>query len=178
MSRWEDEGRYEKQTEVVREALAAEDEALGALLAGMRESGESAVYLCGSRRDHDLCFESDAIGWLVTALPEDGPKAATPGYHPGSTETYIPFQGRLTMEVLDGGEVRSREIRPNEVLVLPPGQCHRVRLDPEQEAASLVVKTNLAHQPGVVRCADCTYFPAPTDCPLHRQWTQETNRQN
>jgi mannose-6-phosphate isomerase-like protein (cupin superfamily) len=176
MSRWENEDRYERQSDIVREAIAKGAGSLGALLRGMRESGESAVYFCGSRRDHDLCFESDEVGWLVTALPEDGPKAATPGYHPGSTETYIPFQGRLTMEILDDGEVRSREIRRNEVLVLPPGQCHRVRLDPEQEAASLVVKTNLAHQPGVVRCDDCAYFPDASDCSLHQRWISETDR--
>ena len=171
MGKWDDEERYEKRSEIVREALSEENGSLGALLAGMRESGESAVYFCGSRRDHDLCFESDEIGWLVTTLPEDGPKAATPGYHPGSTETYIPFQGRLTIEVLDGGEVRSREVGRNDVVVLPPGQCHRVRRDPEQQAASLVVKTNLQHKPGVVRCDDCAYFPDATDCPLHRRWT-------
>jgi len=178
MKSWTEEDRYETQTDLVRKALASEDHALDVLLAGMRESGESAVYLCGSRLDHAFCFGSEDVGVLLSVLPEDAPKAAVPGYHPGSTEVYVPFQGRLTIEVLEDGTVQSRDVARYETAVLPPGQCHRIRPAPDRRAASLVVKTHLRHQPGVVRCRDCAYFSIPTDCPLHRRWQADPSNAN
>lgn len=174
MERWSEDERYQKQTELVREALSSEDHAFSTLLDGMREQGESAVYLCGSRIDHDFCFGSEDIGFLVSTLPEDTPKASVPGYHPGSTEVYVTFQGRLTMEYLDNGQVRSRDVAQHEVAVLPPGRCHRVLPATDQPAASLIVKTNLGHKPGVVRCGDCEYFQEPTACPLHQRWIADS----
>jgi len=173
MKRWSEDKRYQKQTDLVRKALSSENHAFSTLLDGMRESGESAVYLCGSRIDSEFCFGSKDIGVLVSVLPEDAPKASVPGYHPGSTEVYVTFQGRLTIEYLDDGRVQTRDVAQHEVAVLPPGQCHRIVPAPDQPAASLIVKTNLSHEPGVVRCSDCAYFPDPTDCPLHRQWASD-----
>ncbi|PEN13182.1 hypothetical protein CRI94_11095 [Longibacter salinarum] len=170
MEKWSEEERYETQSELIREALASDGHGLDVLLEGMRASGESAVYLCGSRVDNDFCFGSEDVGVLLSVLPEDNPKAAVPGYHPGSTEVYVTFQGQLTMEYLDDGALQTREVKQYETAVLPPGQCHRIRPEVGRRAASLVVKTNLSHEPGVVRCDDCGYFSDPTDCPLHRSW--------
>jgi len=105
-----------------------------------------------------------------------GVKGAEPGYHPGSTETYTVFQGSLVMELLDRDDVHTINSGQFAVLVIPPGQCHRIRNEPEREAASLIVKTNPHHKPGVVRCNDCTYFRDPTDCSLHRSWVDEKGR--
>ncbi|HHP7239059.1 hypothetical protein [Longibacter sp.] len=171
MKKWTEEERYETQSDLIRQALSSEDHALDTLLEGMRKRGESAVYLCGSRLDHDFCFGSEDIGVLLSVLPEDNAKAFVPGYHPGSTEVYVPFQGGLTIEYLVDGDVETRDVARYETAVLPPGQCHRIQPNLDRRAASLVVKTNLSHDPDVVRCADCGYFKDPLDCSLHRSWT-------
>jgi mannose-6-phosphate isomerase-like protein (cupin superfamily) len=170
MQKWTEEERYEKQSELIRKALVSEGHALDTLLEGMRESGESAVYLCGSRLDHDFCFGSEDVGVLLSVLPEDSAKAAVPGCHPGSTEAYVTFQGHLTIEYLDHGRLETRDVEQYETVVLPPGQCHRIQPNLGRRAASIVVKTNLSHEPGVVRCAECGYFSDPADCSLHRSW--------
>jgi len=167
--KWSDEERYASQSESVKKALDSEEHSLNELLDLMREKGEAALYLAGSRLDNDFGFGSQDIGWLLTVMPEDGEKASVPGYHPGSTEVFVTFQGELTVECLEDGEVVEKPLSRGEVLVLPPGQCHRVQPDPEKVAASLVVKTNLEAKPSVVRCADCTYYQDPADCPLARR---------
>jgi mannose-6-phosphate isomerase-like protein (cupin superfamily) len=110
---------------------------------------------------------------LLSLLPEDGRKAAEPGYHPGSTEVYVTFQGSLVMECLVDGDVRDTTVVTNDVLILPPGQCHRVRHDRHGRAASLIVKTNLGARPRVVRCDDCTYYRDKNDCSLHERWRDD-----
>lgn len=173
MKRWSKDERYQTQTELIRNALSSDNHPFSTLLDGMRESEESAVYLCGSRIDNEFCFGSEDIGFLVSALPEDAPKASVPGYHPGSTEVYVTFQGRLMIEYLEDREVQTRDVSQHEVAVLPPGRCHRVLPVRDEPAASLIVKTNLSHEPGVVRCSDCAYFEDVVDCPLHRRWASE-----
>ena len=88
----------------------------------MRSSGNTAVYLAGSRLDNDYCLGSADVGMLLSLLPEDGPKAAEPGYHPGSTEVYVTFQGSLVLEYLDADEVRESTVSAGDVHVLPPGR--------------------------------------------------------
>ncbi len=164
--KWNQKERYAAQSDCVREALESEDHGLDRLLELMRGKEEAALYLAGTRLDHDFGFGSEDIGWLISVMPEDREKAAVPGYHPGSTEVYITFQGQLSLEVLEDGQVVEKRLRKDDALVLSPGQCHRVQPDPEQKAASLIVKTNLTHQPSVVRCADCGYYEDPAQCPL------------
>lgn len=163
---------YEAQSRIVAAVLAG-DRRLDTLLAEMRRLGESALYLSGTRLDNEHCLGSNDLGLAVSVLPEDGEKAADPGYHPGSTEVYVVFQGSLIMESLQEGRLHTENCGQFSVRVIPPGQCHRVRHEPERPAASLIVKTNLHHKPGVVRCRECTHFPRPEECPLHRSWRQE-----
>jgi mannose-6-phosphate isomerase-like protein (cupin superfamily) len=170
------EDRYAVQTRLIREVLAAPARALDELLALMRTSGESCVYLAGTRLDNDFGLGSRDLGLALSVLPEDGPKAAVPAYHPGSTEVYVVIEGALVLEYLEDGQVRSRRCRQHEVAVIPPGRCHRVRRQPGERAASLIVKTALDQAPAVVRCAACTYYPENTDCPLHTAWMAEGAR--
>ena len=98
----------------------------------MRKTGEAALYLIGSRLDHDHCLGSADVGVLLSVLPEDAVKAAVPGYHPGSTEIYVTFQGSLQIEWLtEQRQVDSATVNANELHILQPGVCHRVRRDPK-----------------------------------------------
>jgi mannose-6-phosphate isomerase-like protein (cupin superfamily) len=164
---------YMTQTDIVKRALATPGHSLDELLRLMRIKGQPSVYLSGSRLDNDYCFGSEDVGMLISVLPEDAQKAAVPGYHPGSAEVYVTFQGSLTMETLVEGHVKERSVSTNEIFVLPPGQCHRVRFNASQQAASLIAKTNLGHKPGVIRCDDCDYYRDKTACPLFQSWNAE-----
>ncbi len=164
---------YAHQTEIIRQTFSQFGHSLDHLLEQMRKSGQSALYLAGARLDHDYGFVSGDVGMLLSVLPEDARKAAVPGYHPGSAETYFPFQGTLVMEFLEAGQVQEKQLTPYVVHTLPPGQCHRVRFNAHQQAASLIVKTNLHHKPGVVRCHDCEYYPDSMNCPLFHRWNLE-----
>jgi hypothetical protein len=173
-TRWDDEARYQIQTDLIRAALGTEGHELDALLAGMEASeNEGAVYLCGTRVDNEYCFGSEDLGLLISKYPKGGAKAGVPGYHPGSTETWVILQGRLTLGWLDEGGLRSRTCSRSDVVVLPPGVCHRALDASSRVAAALIVKTNLRHKPGVARCQACTYYPAPAECPLRESWLQE-----
>lgn len=165
---------YHAQTALIRQTLATPAHALDTLLAHMRQTGQSAVYLTGTRLDHAYGFVSGDVGLLLSVLPEDAEKAAIPGYHPGSEETYFPFQGNLIVEFLEAGQVIEREIRQYTHHTFAPGQCHRVRPADPPQAASLIVKTNLHHQPGVVRCDQCDYYPEKNACPLRECWLHPT----
>lgn len=167
--------RYAVQTRLIREALASPARALDELLALMRTSGESCVYLAGTRLDNDFTLGSRDLGLALSVLPEDAPKAAVPAYHPGSTEVYIVFDGALALEYLEDGQVHSQRCRKHGVVVIPAGRCHRVRREPAERAASLIVKTALAHAPAAVRCDQCGYYPSPAQCPLHLRWSQEAS---
>jgi len=173
ITEWDRQDKYDAQSDIVKQALATPDHSLDALLSLMRSTGQSSVYLSGSRLDNDSCFGSTDVGTLLSVLPEDAQKAAEPGYHPGSTEVYVTFQGRLVMEYLVDGQVKEKNVGGDDVLVLPPGQCHRVRLNAKQQAASLILKTHLMHKPGVIRCDDCTYYRDKTACPLFQSWDAE-----
>ena len=170
---WDRTDHYDAQSRMVRDTLATNDHALDGLLDLMRRSGEAALYLCGSRVDHAHCLGSEDVGLLLSVLPQDAAKAAVPGFHPGSTEVYVTFQGRLAMQCLEHPRVVEKSVAQHEVLMIPPGQCHRVRYDAAAASASVIVKTNLRHKPGVVRCDDCTYFSRKDDCPLYRSWNEE-----
>ena len=173
ITKWDQADRYAAQTNLVKQALATPDHSLDELLRLMRGTGQTAVYLSGTRLDHDYCFGSGDVGVLFSVLPEDADKVAEPGYHPGSTEVYITFQGSVLMECLEQGQVTEKRIAQHGVLVLPAGQCHRVRPRAQGRAASVIVKTNLGFKPGVVRCDDCAYYPAKTACPLFQLWRAE-----
>ena len=171
---------YDIQTALLREALCPEGcYSLNKLLCLMREKvkegyeSTSSIYLCGTRIDSECCFGSDDLGLALSVLPEDGEKAAEPGYHPGSTEVYVTFQGSLIIELLDRGVIGRKTLGQFDVLVIPPGQCHRVRNEPEQKAASLIVKTNSHYEPKALRCEKCTYYKDSKDCPLYRSWDEE-----
>jgi mannose-6-phosphate isomerase-like protein (cupin superfamily) len=172
ITKWNDEESYAGQTGIVKQALESPDHSLNSLLAMMRSSGQAAVYFSGTRLDHDHCFGSEDAGLLLSVLPEDGEKAAKPGYHPGSTEVYVTFQGSLIVEYLENRKVNEIEVGPAPALILPPGQCHRVRQNGHQ-AASVIIKTNLKHRPGVVRCNACEYFSDPEECALYQRWISE-----
>jgi len=167
------EKHYDRQTRIVAKALATKGHSLNTLLELMRADGEPALYLCGTRLDSDYAFGSNDLGTAISTLPEDATKAAVPGYHPGSTEVYVIFQGNLEIELLDQGAVHTRDCCQFDVVVIPPGQCHRVRNQPGRKAASFIVKTNPHHKPGVVRCDDCTYYSLKEDCPVYMGWAKE-----
>jgi hypothetical protein len=175
---WTNTEGHAAQSALVKNALADPDHSLARLLHLMEAHGQGALYLSGSRLDNDFCLGSDELGALLSVLPADRDKAGVPGYHPGSTEIYTTFRGQLTMACLDADRrsVRGRVSTRNEVVVLPAGQCHRVRDAATTHAASFIVKTNLAHRPGVVRCDACAYFADPADCALHNEWRAETGR--
>jgi hypothetical protein len=168
------ESRFEVQGAVLREVLAAPTPTLADLFGLMRARGEPCVYLCGTRRDHAYALGSDDLGVALSVLPEDGAKAAEPGYHPGGTEVYVVIEGTVVLEVLADGVLERRECPPHGVLAIPPGRCHRVPRS-DRRAASLVVKTGIRHEPAVVRCAQCTYYADPRDCTLHRSWADEAD---
>ena len=172
IAKWDNAEKYARQSDIVKQAFETPNHSINELIRLMRQTGEAAVYLSGTRVDNDFCFGSRDVGILFSVLPEDA-HAFTPGYHPGSTEAYIAFQGSLVMECLEDGNVRDKSVGANEVLVLPPGQCHRVRRAEQGEAASLIVKTNLSTKPSVIRCDDCTYYPDKTTCPLYQRWSSE-----
>ena len=173
IKKWNNASGYAAQSDVLERALATPTHSLEELLSRMRGSGHGAIYLSGTRLDNDYCLGSTDIGMLLSILPEDGQKAAEPGYHPGSTEVYITFQGSLVMEYLDAGRVREATVGGNQVLALPPGQCHRVPYEPHRQAASLIVKTCLDAKPSVVRCDDCTYYRDKNECGLHQRWSAD-----
>ena len=77
------------------------------------------------------------------------------------------------MECLENGKVCDKTVGAKEALIIPRGQCHRVRFDVQREAASLIVKTGLSAKPSVVRCDDCTYYQDKTACPLFQSWNAE-----
>ena len=172
ITKWDQAGKYAEQSEIVSQALAASDHSLDELLRLMREKALASVYLSGSRLDNDYCFGSTDIGLLFSVLPED-PHAVVPGYHPGSTEVYVTFQGSLVMECLEDGRVVEKTADADHILVLPPGQCHRVRRDERRKAASAIVKTNLNHKPSVMRCDNCSYYTDKIACPLYQSWSRE-----
>jgi len=166
--------RYRRQSEIIAAALRDPGHRLDRLLELMRQRGESALYLCGTRLDSDYALGSGDLGVALSVLPEDGPKAAIPGYHPASTEVYIVFQGGLGIEALVDGALRTTPVEQHGVCVIPPGRCHRVPQQGQRQAASLIVKTNPGGKPGVVRCEDCERYPRPADCPLHRRWLADS----
>ncbi|HFE32295.1 MAG TPA: hypothetical protein ENJ17_03185 [Gammaproteobacteria bacterium] len=166
--------RYQRQSEIIKAALAQPGHGLDRLLELMRTNGEGALYLCGTRLDSDYAFGSGDLGTAISVLPEDGPKAAIPGYHPASTEIYIVFQGGLVIESLVEGVLQTTPLEQYEVCVIPPGRCHRVRHDRHRKAASFIVKTNTRQKPGVVRCEECAYYPRLDECPLYRRWLEES----
>lgn len=173
-AKWNDEARYRAQTDLIRAALSTDGHELDALLAGMEASkNEGTIYLCGRRLDNEYCFGSDDLGLLISKLPKGGAKAGVPGYHPRSTETWVILQGALTLGSLDEGVLRRRSYRRSDVAVIPPGRCHRVLDAYGQEAAALIVKTNLRHEPEVVRCRECTHFGLPAECPVRAGWLEE-----
>jgi hypothetical protein len=174
---WPNTAARATQSALVKSAFADPDHSLERLLHLMEAHGQGALYLSGSRLDHDFCLGSDELGALLFVLPADGDKAGVPGYHPGSTEIYTTFRGQLTMACLDVDRrlVESRVSTQNEIVVLPAGQCHRVRHAATTHAASFIVKTGLAHRPGVVRCDSCAYFADPADCALHSEGRAETS---
>jgi hypothetical protein len=164
----------EVQTEILAKSFQEGGQSLDALLGLMREQGEAVIYLCGSRLDNDYCLGSHDISFAISVLPQDGCKAARPSYHPGSTEVYVAFQGSLIIESLHQGSIKSEVSGQFNFVVIPPGQCHRVRYEPQREAASLIVKTNPHHEPKAVRCDNCTYYRHPEeDCILCKSWLQE-----
>lgn len=165
--------RYDLQGEMIEEALADPNHQLNRLIELMRKRGESAVYLCGTRLDSRFGFGSNDLGTAISVLPEDGDKAADPGYHPGSTEVYTIFQGSLVIDLLDRGHLRAQNCGQFDVAVIPPGQCHRVRHEPDRPAASFIVKTNPHHKPGVVRCDECTQYTPASTCPVRADWLHE-----
>ena len=166
--------RYQRQSEIIKTALTQPGHGLDRLLELMRTNGEGALYLCGTRLDSDYAFGSGDLGTAISVLPEDGPKAAIPGYHPASTEIYIVFQGGLVIESLVEGVLQTTPLEQYEVCIIPPGRCHRVRHDRHRKAASFIVKTNTRQKPGVVRCEECTYYPRLDECPLYRRWLEES----
>jgi len=166
---------YDIQTEIVQEALNSQGHCLDELVRLMRKRCDlaSVIYFCGTRLDSDFCFGSSDLAFAISALPQDARKAAKPGYHPKSTEVYIIFQGSLIIELLDQGTIREEALNQYGVLLIAPGQCHRVRIEPKREAASFIVKTNPHHEPEVVRCESCTYYVDVEICPLRRSWAQD-----
>jgi hypothetical protein len=164
---------YDKQSDIVSAALKHPGQPLNELLRLMRHNGMGSLYLAGRRLDSQFSFGSDEVGLAVSALPEDGLKAAVPGYHPGSTEVYVVFQGSLVLELLSGSSVKDVLCTQYTAQVIPPGVCHRVRLQPDTTASSLIVKTHLKFEPVVQRCTDCGYFDEPAKCPLHLAWSKE-----
>jgi len=164
---------YDMQTKLLKEALSSDEHHLDQLLRLMRQNSESVIYLCGTRLDNEFGFGSNDLGLAISVLPQDAYKAAEPGYHPGSTEVYVIFQGSLIIEYLDRETIKSESLGQFRIRVIPPSQCHRVRNERERKAASLIVKTNPHHKPGVIRCPHCTYYKNPEDCLLHRSWIQE-----
>ena len=164
---------YDMQSGLLKDVLNSEGHRLNELLRLMREKNEPVIYLCGTRLDNDFGFGSDDLGLAISVLPQDGDKAAEPGYHPGSTEIYVTFQGSLVIEHLEHNIIKSEPLGQFGIRVILPGQCHRVRNEPQREAASLIIKTNPHHKPGVIRCKDCSYYKNPEDCLFCRSWKRE-----
>jgi hypothetical protein len=73
------EKRYDRQSDVIKQALESPDRGLDTLLCLMRASGESAVYLNGTRVDNEFGLGSDYLGVAISAQPRDGVKFAEPG---------------------------------------------------------------------------------------------------
>jgi len=164
---------YDVQSELIKKAL--EKNNLEELLKLMREDGEeSAIYLCGTRIDNVFCFGSNDIGIVISVLPQDGQKASVPSHHPASTEVYIIIQGELTFESILNNVFKQENIYQNSIRVIPPGECHRIRKNENCNASSLIIKTNLKHKPGVVRCDKCEYYKNPADCLLNINWKEES----
>ncbi len=170
--KWRDAEAYQGQSELIEAALNQSDHSLDSLLHWMRSCAKPAIWLFGGRVDNDFCFGSKEVGMLLSVLPEDA-HAGVPGYHPGSTETYVTLEGSLVMDCLEGGNLVHHTVAGNDVLVIPPGTCHRVRAPQNSRSSSMIVKTNLKSEPGVVRCNNCGYFTDPTVCPLNRAWRAE-----
>lgn len=163
---------YHHQTNLVRQTLR-KGKALETLLTLMRNDKEASLYMCGSYAAHYYCLVSDDLGFLLSVLPEDSSKAATPGYHPGSAEIYVIINGSLVLQTLENGSLRNECLTQFDVKLISPGKCHRVCYEAGRVAASFIVKTNLKYHPDVVRCHECDYYTNPTECPLNRNWNEE-----
>jgi hypothetical protein len=172
------QNRYDLQSQIIEDTLNTSNHSLNELLKKMRTKGEPVIYLSGTRLDHDYVLGSNDIGTAISVLPQDGYKAAVPGYHPGSTEVYVIFQGSLCIETLQNGSVNAINCGQFDVYVIPPGECHRVTFDPQRLAASYLVKTNPSHEPKVIRCDGCTYYEDKCTCPLNKSWQQDELRIN
>lgn len=165
-----DSDRYAVQTKILGAALATSGHSLDQLLAGMKEAGVPSLYLSGTRVDNDYCFGSVDLGFLFSVLPEDGPKAAVPGYHPHGVEVYVTFKGSLVLETLEEGRVTEHHVDAGAPCVIPRGRCHRVQFDTMRESSSAILKTNVGVPPGVVRCESCEFYEDRSACPLHQRW--------
>ena len=167
--------QFDKRTKIFTDTFGSGC-SLDKLISLMKKENEAALYLCGKllddTRPHGCYLVSDDLGFLFSTLPEDGTKAAKPGYHPGSTEIYVIFNGSLVIESLENGDFKEENLEKYYVKTIPPRVCHRVRKQPGKQAASFIIKTNLKYEPDVVRCDECTLHQVDT-CPLYTNWVNE-----
>ena len=62
IKKWDKTDQYAAQSDIVRQVLATPTHSLDELLRLMRRSGQTAVYLSGTRIDNDYCFGSTDVG--------------------------------------------------------------------------------------------------------------------
>ena len=112
----------------------------------------SSIYFAGAYVDHPFFLKNDRIAVGIATLPEDAEKAGRRKRHPHQQEVIFVLDGRLRLEVDEGGEVAEKLLQQGDVFLIPPGQCHRIQADDELDAPDMFVKTNPPLEP---RSEDC-----------------------
>jgi len=167
------------QSDIIKQTLLSQETSLDKLIELMIKNAQPSLYLAGTVIDHEYFLATSDIAMSISILPLDAKKASMPAYHPNSTEAYIIFKGSLIMELAEHRSARPYTLRQYDIKVIPPGKCHRIKYEPAQSAASLIVKTNLTGDPKVVRCVDengnfaCKRHKDPSKCPLFKSWLEE-----
>jgi quercetin dioxygenase-like cupin family protein len=112
----------------------------------------SSIYFAGAEGDHPYFLLTDKFAAGISVLPQDLAKASKWKRHPHQTEVLFVLDGELIAELRqECGPVQHR-LRVGDVLIIPPGTCHRVLTAENREAAYLFAKSNPVTEP---RSEDC-----------------------
>jgi mannose-6-phosphate isomerase-like protein (cupin superfamily) len=156
---------YVDRERLLREAFSVNDEGtpnygpvpLARLVALMKRESVSngalsCMYFAGAREDHPYFLATDRLAIGISVLPEDSEKAGVSKRHPNQREVIFVASGRLRLELQESGSRVERVLDAGDVVVIHPGQCHRVTPVDTGDACYLFVKTDPAREPTEEPC--------------------------
>jgi mannose-6-phosphate isomerase-like protein (cupin superfamily) len=112
----------------------------------------SYLYFAGSRDDHPYFLHNDRIAVGLAVLPEDAAKSRRAKRHPHQQEIIIVLDGQLCLERNELGFDTARTLETGDVVIIDPGQCHRILPVNNHDAAYVFVKTNPDLEPREELC--------------------------